>query len=133
MSLINIKQKLIVAAVTAATLLNPLTFPSSQARIWWDSMGENDPDYQRFLNTDSIIARGVLPALHVASPICKTYCYFIFPLMFVINVILMATSKEDKALGMCKTALISEIIVLLLMILLPQLLVAGIEAGGTSF
>lgn len=96
-------------------------------------MGENDPDYQRFLKADSVIVRGVLPALHVASPICKTYCYFFFPLMFVINVILMATSKEDKALGMCKTALISEIIVLLLMILLPQLLIASIEAGGTSF
>lgn len=115
----------------ALSAANRYTLPASYAELWWNKM-ESDPYYQQIAGASSPVVSGILAGLRLGGPICKTYCSFFFPLLFCINMILMATSKEDKALGMCKTALITEIIVLLLMMFLPQLILAAIDAGGTS-
>jgi len=131
MSFLTLKQKIATTALMVIATVNQYTLPGSYADFWWTTL-EKDQYYQKFSNSQSPVINGIIAGLQIGSPLCKTYCYFFFPLLFCINMILLATSKEDKALGMCKTALITEIIVLLLMIFLPQLILAAINAGGTS-
>lgn len=127
---LTIKQKIVSFIVMLMAYINPYTLMSSYA-IWWDDVlgGTEVGDIS---GKGDIISKPAFAALQVAAPICKVYCFYFFPAMFALNLILMAVSKDDKAMGACKTALITEITVLFLMILFPSLLWEGIKATGST-
>lgn len=122
------KQKIATFIAMFIAYANPYTLASSYAELWWDNVS-NVSDFDK---TASVLKEPVMAALEVAAPLCKTYCLYFFPIMCVLNLILMATTKDDKAMGMCKTALITEIVVLFLMICIPSLLYEGVKATGAG-
>lgn len=128
---LTIKQKIAAFIVMLISYINPYTLASSYAGIWWDEVldGQNN-SLSNFRDNGSAIKYSVLAAMEVAAPICKTYCCYFFPIMFVLNLILMALSKDDKAMGACRTAIITEIVVLFLMLLFPSLVWEGMKATG---
>lgn len=130
---LTIKQKIASFIVMLIAYINPYTLAASYAKIWWDDvLGYNAVNVTADMKANSIILTGIVAALNLAAPLCKTYCYYFFPAMFALNLILMAVSKDDKAMGACKTALITEIAVLFLMILFPSILWEGIKATGST-
>lgn len=133
---LTIKQKIVAFIVMLIAYINPYTLETSFAKIWWDEILDGNSGVSGagsvFNGMHSGIQKPIKAALQVAAPICKVYCFYFFPLMFVLNLILMALSKDDKAMGACKTAIITEITVLFLMILFPSLLWEGIKATGAN-
>lgn len=131
---LTIKQKIASFIVMLIAYINPYTLAASYAGLWWDDVlsGNEGRAIEQVRERGEIIKKPIFAALQVAAPICKTYCFYFFPVMFALNLILMAVSKDDKAMGACKTALITEIAVLFLMILFPSILWEGIKATGST-
>lgn len=121
-------QKIVGALLIFWSQMNQYTLTASYAKgAWWN---KDDYTIQEGTGAYAGFQSAVYSAFSVVAPLAKLYIQFFFPVMFLFNMFAMALVKDDKAVGFCKNALITECIVALLLWAIPTLITTAFDIWG---